>query len=188
MSAEFSKEITTSVLWLDNHGLDIRCVRLRPYSLDGRIILDVEQIIPLPEAADLTIQIAQKAEEARTFRRARDLSKYDLTVDGITQPSLSKRALVLAVTKAAVEQGISVASIRQVMLPHKWIEVEGVLSAGGLPTGSSAGAPAQALLLRRGRTFQSRWAHARAQQSMGPRHLCRRRRVVRKDAARIGRL
>lgn len=30
-SAEFSKEITTSVLWLNDHGLDIRCIRLRPY-------------------------------------------------------------------------------------------------------------------------------------------------------------
>jgi len=32
VSAEFSKEITTSVLWLNAHALDIRCVRLRPYA------------------------------------------------------------------------------------------------------------------------------------------------------------
>jgi hypothetical protein len=31
-SAEFSKEITSAVMWLNEHGLDIRCVRLRPYS------------------------------------------------------------------------------------------------------------------------------------------------------------
>jgi hypothetical protein len=32
-SAEFSKELTSSVLWLINHDIDIRCVRLKPYSL-----------------------------------------------------------------------------------------------------------------------------------------------------------
>jgi hypothetical protein len=130
VSAEFSKEITTSVLWLNSHDLDIRCVRLRPYSLDSRIILDVEQVIPLPEAADITIQITQKAEEARQARRqSRDFSKYNVTVDGHTQRSLSKRALVLAVTRAAFAQGIPIESIRELMPPRKWIEVEGELSA-----------------------------------------------------------
>jgi hypothetical protein len=47
VSAEFSKEITTSVLWLNDHDIDIRCVRLRPYTLDSRIVLDVQQIIPV---------------------------------------------------------------------------------------------------------------------------------------------
>jgi hypothetical protein len=130
VSAEFSKEITTSVLWLNNRDLDIRCVRLRPYSLEGRTILDVEQVIPLPEAADITIQITEKAEEARRWRRVNhDLSRYDLTVNGSTLPSLSKRALVLAVTKAAFGQGLSIESIRELMPPRKWIEAEGELSA-----------------------------------------------------------
>jgi hypothetical protein len=30
-SADFSREITSSVLWLAAHGIDIRCVRLKPY-------------------------------------------------------------------------------------------------------------------------------------------------------------
>jgi len=41
VSGEFSKEITTAVLWLNDRELDIRCVRLRPYSLDGRTLLDI---------------------------------------------------------------------------------------------------------------------------------------------------
>ena len=32
VSANFSKEITMSVLWLNERDLDIRCVRLIPYS------------------------------------------------------------------------------------------------------------------------------------------------------------
>jgi RecB family endonuclease NucS len=68
VSAEFSKEVTTSVLWLNEHALDIRCVRLRPYALDDRVILDVQQIIPLPEADSYTVQLKKKAEENRQAR------------------------------------------------------------------------------------------------------------------------
>jgi hypothetical protein len=32
-SAEFSTELTSSILWLRDRGIDIRCVRLRPYKL-----------------------------------------------------------------------------------------------------------------------------------------------------------
>lgn len=50
-SPDFSKELTASVIWLNAHGLDIRCVRLRPHKLvDGRLLLGVEQIVPLAEA------------------------------------------------------------------------------------------------------------------------------------------
>lgn len=72
VSAEFSKEITTSVLWLNDHGLDIRCVRLRPYVLEERVILDVQQVIPLPEAESYMVQIKKKAEENRQAKLAAD--------------------------------------------------------------------------------------------------------------------
>jgi hypothetical protein len=68
VSADFSKELTTSVLWLNSQGLDLRCVRLRPYKLiEGRIILDVEQILPLPEASEYQTQI--RAKEQASGRR-----------------------------------------------------------------------------------------------------------------------
>src|SRR5262249_24839928 len=56
-SADFSKEITTSVLWLNDQGLDIRCIRLRPYKDGSRLLLDVQQVIPLPEAEDYQVKI-----------------------------------------------------------------------------------------------------------------------------------
>lgn len=40
-SAEFSKELTTSVIWLNERGLDIRCVRLKPYREGDQILLDI---------------------------------------------------------------------------------------------------------------------------------------------------
>lgn len=47
-AAEFSKEITTTVIWLNEHGLDVKCVRLRPHNDAGRILIDVQQLIPIP--------------------------------------------------------------------------------------------------------------------------------------------
>jgi Protein of unknown function (DUF2924) len=32
-SANFSKELTTAVLWLRDRDIDIRCVRLQPYRM-----------------------------------------------------------------------------------------------------------------------------------------------------------
>ncbi|PWT92804.1 MAG: hypothetical protein C5B56_01790, partial [Proteobacteria bacterium] len=56
-AADFSKELTTSILWLNEQGLDIRCVRLKPYrDADGAVLIDVQQLIPLPEATDYQTQ------------------------------------------------------------------------------------------------------------------------------------
>lgn len=66
VSADFSAEVTTAVLWLNKRGLDIACVRLRPYRIGGDVVLDVTQIIPLPEAAEYEIKVrAQEREKQR---------------------------------------------------------------------------------------------------------------------------
>lgn len=64
-SADFSTEITTAVIWLNQHGLDIRCIRLRPYKIDGQILIDATQTIPLPEAADYEVKIREKVQESK---------------------------------------------------------------------------------------------------------------------------
>ena len=74
VSAEFSREITTTALWLNEQGLDVRCIRLKPFSLDGRVIVDVQQLIPLPEATEYQVRVREKQERAR----AASLSKWDL--------------------------------------------------------------------------------------------------------------
>jgi hypothetical protein len=65
VAAEFSKEITTSALWLRERRIDIRCVRLRPYLIGERTLLDIQEVVPLPEAEEFQIQIRNKAEEER---------------------------------------------------------------------------------------------------------------------------
>jgi hypothetical protein len=70
-SAEFSKELTTAVIWLNDHGLDIRCVRMQPYEDHGRVLVDVQQVIPLPEAAAYQVQVREKEQRSRQGRAER---------------------------------------------------------------------------------------------------------------------
>ncbi len=71
VSAEFSKELTTAVMWLNERALDIRCVRIKPYEDNGRVLIDVQQVIPLPEAAAYQVQIREKEQKGRQDRAER---------------------------------------------------------------------------------------------------------------------
>lgn len=76
-SADFSKELTTSVLWLNDQGLDISCIRMKPYGLaDDRIVLDLQQIIPLQEASEYQTQIRTKEQASRLDRTERHDLRY----------------------------------------------------------------------------------------------------------------
>lgn len=89
MSPSFSKEITTTVLWLNDLGLDIRCLDMKPYKLDGETYLDIEQVIPLPSADAYIVKRRNKALKNNqvidsTKRRQKSISL--LVGKGILQP------------------------------------------------------------------------------------------------------
>lgn len=105
-AADFSKEITSTVLWLNGQGPDVTCVRLRPYKLDGRTLLDVQQVIPLPEATEYQIAIQQKSSERRAINQSyRDFTRYRLTTATNSFPRLAKRNFIYEVVREAVRQG-----------------------------------------------------------------------------------
>jgi hypothetical protein len=61
----FSRELTTTVLWLNERRLDIRCVRLKPYSYGKHLMLDVSQLIPLPDAEQYQVTSRGKTNRER---------------------------------------------------------------------------------------------------------------------------
>ncbi len=133
-SADFSRELTTTVLWLNERDLDIRCVRIRPYRWQGRTLVDIQQVLPLPEASDYQVKIREKAVEKRAAERKFnfDFSKYDLTIDRQRFPNLTKRALGFRVLRAAVDGGISPDELSKHLgkAVTTWIiTVDGTLSA-----------------------------------------------------------
>ena len=116
VSAEFSKELTTAVLWLNESGLDVRCVRMKPYNLDGRVLVDVQQIIPLPEALEYTVRVARKDQQQKAAREAqRDYTKFDLLINGVRHERLSKRRLMFMLVRHLVERGIAPEKIAAVV-------------------------------------------------------------------------
>lgn len=71
VSEDFGKELTTAVFWLRDHDIDIRCVRLRPYKDGDSQYVDVQQIIPLPEAQEYQVQLREKEQVGRKTRAER---------------------------------------------------------------------------------------------------------------------
>jgi hypothetical protein len=64
-SSNFSKELTTAVMWLNKRDLDIRCIRIIPYQYKGRTLVDIQQLIPLPEAAEYQVRTREKEQQER---------------------------------------------------------------------------------------------------------------------------
>ena len=105
-SAEFSKELTTSVMWMNDFGLDIRCVRMHPYVSGGQILLDVQTVIPIPEVADYQVRIREKKQKVREAREdARDLTKYDVTIAGEHYPAQRKRWMMFRLISGVLANG-----------------------------------------------------------------------------------
>lgn len=78
-SAEFSRELTTTVMWLNDYGLSIRCVRMHPYQSEGKVLLDIQSVIPIPEIEDYQVKIREKRQKERASRSGgRDTSRYSI--------------------------------------------------------------------------------------------------------------
>jgi hypothetical protein len=135
ISGGFDREITTTVLWLtDMYGLDIRCMRLTPYKVGDRLLLDVQQVIPLPEASELTVQLQRKATQERAARGAsgRDWTQYVIaTPDGSSEP-LRKRRAVLAMIEALRRAGVPANALAQAIPASRFLWVEGTLAGEDL--------------------------------------------------------
>lgn len=75
VAANYRKEVTSTALWLLSHGIQLQCFKVTPYSmqfdfgseLQQELFLNVEQIIPTPEAKELMIGMsAKEADEKET--------------------------------------------------------------------------------------------------------------------------
>lgn len=63
VAANFRKEVTSTAMWLLEHNIKIKCIRVTLYELNGQILLDTEQIIPIIDAEEYLIKIANKKQE-----------------------------------------------------------------------------------------------------------------------------
>lgn len=114
VAADFKREITTTVLWLNDHDVDIRCVRLRPHLFNGEVLVDVQQVIPLPEAADYQVRVRERNEQRRAaLAGERDRTKFDVTVKGRRYEGLNKRRAILIIVRALAAADVSLEEMNQ---------------------------------------------------------------------------
>jgi hypothetical protein len=142
-SADFGREIMTTALWLnDVFGTDIRCVRITPYRVEQRLLLNVEQVIPLPEAEEITIQLRRREASTRVARSSsQDWTQYVVTTPkGSTEP-LRKRRAILAMAHAVIAAGADPPAMIEVMGPRRFRMVEGNLEGDELRSAFLAAYP-----------------------------------------------
>jgi len=140
-SADFSKEITSSVLWLNEQGLDITCVRLRPHEAGESIFLDIQQVIPLPETSEFQVAIREKTREREIAQTSnKDYTKYSITTPTGHFSSLNKRAVILKIVQLAIDHGITPTQIMNTVSErgHRlFISLPGQRSSQEIVTGNN---------------------------------------------------
>jgi len=63
VAANFRKEVTSTVMWLFSRGIRIKCIKVTPYKHGENIFIDTEQIIPVKDAEEYLIKLAQKKQQ-----------------------------------------------------------------------------------------------------------------------------
>ena len=131
-SGEFSKELTTSVVWLNDYGLDIRCVRMQPYAWEGQILMDVQTVIPVPEASDYQVRIREKKQEERESRKGRrGAARFDLRIGGRSYPGLTRPQIMHRLVSDILKNRGTPKQIREALPWRRQLfeELKGTLSA-----------------------------------------------------------
>ena len=63
VARDFRKEVTNTVIWARKYGMKIQCIKIIPYNINGQLIVDTDQIIPVKDIADIMIGYDEKAQE-----------------------------------------------------------------------------------------------------------------------------
>lgn len=66
---DFRESTLASVLWLRNNGLDITCVKLQPYKIGSKIVVNPDIIIPIPEAKDYMVKVEEKEKSLKSGKQ-----------------------------------------------------------------------------------------------------------------------
>ena len=103
------------------------------YALSGRLLVDVQQIIPLPEAADYQFQVREKIRKEREARvRSADFTRFDVRIGDEAFPSMAKRNAVFLICKRLCDTGTRPEEITALfdLRPNQvWYSVDGIVDA-----------------------------------------------------------
>ncbi|MCR8667948.1 DUF4268 domain-containing protein [Aestuariibaculum sp. M13] len=63
VSGRFRKEVTSTVLWLMSYNIRIQCFKVTPFAMNDDLFLNIEQILPVKDAEDFSISMANKVQD-----------------------------------------------------------------------------------------------------------------------------
>lgn len=75
VAARFRKEVTSTVLWLMNYGLRLQCFKVGLFRHNDQLFLNMEQILPTPDTAELVISMASKTQEVLAAQKEGRISE-----------------------------------------------------------------------------------------------------------------
>ena len=95
-----------------------------------RLLLDVQQVIPLPEASELTIQLQRKATQERAVRGGdgRDWTQYVITRPTARASHCGRGTPSWPWSPHSRAAGVPAREIAQVIPPSKFLSVDGTLA------------------------------------------------------------
>ncbi|MDQ2937429.1 MAG: hypothetical protein M3R67_07955 [Acidobacteriota bacterium] len=108
-------------------------MRIRPYRLGSEVLLDIQPVIPLPEAANYQFKVRHKVREERLRGESyRDFTRYDLSSGTQRFTRLSKRELVLRVVQYAARKDATpddIAATMHLTRSRLWRQADGILNS-----------------------------------------------------------
>jgi len=88
---------------------------LVPYEIDDKVLLDIQQVLPLPEAADYQVRLRRKDAARHGPAAAGATSRYHLVVHGVEWPHQNKRNAIRSMVEELAAPGTPLAEIRKLM-------------------------------------------------------------------------
>jgi hypothetical protein len=89
---------------------------MKPYKDQGKVLVDIQTVIPLPEAEDYQVQIREKQQKERISKKSsKDLTKYVVTIDGKESAPLAKRRAAFAIVSHLCAHGTTPTEINKVL-------------------------------------------------------------------------
>jgi len=108
VAAHFRKEVTSTVMWLIDHKIKIKCIKVTPYMHGDNILLDTEQIIPVTDAEEYVVKLAHKRQqdflssETRQTRHSIRLAFWEYLL-----PPLARKTALFAHTSPSTDNWVN---------------------------------------------------------------------------------
>lgn len=73
----FSTEVTSTALWMRDRGIDVKCIKVLPYHFEQKLLLQIQPIIPIPEASEYMVRLSRKDAE-ETINAQINATRFDV--------------------------------------------------------------------------------------------------------------